>query len=782
MKQADLRELALKKVKITGNVIGKFGSFTIEQTYINNSKEVLEVGYTFPIVETATVIGFEIHVGDKVLKGVCKEKQEAKEEYTRNLVKGNSSYLMEQETDNIFKISVGKIDKNEEVTVIINYIDKFEIVDNTIQVLMPTLVTPRYKSEVTDKLTYAKVDYTIDFEINIDKKLKRKRISCPTHEINLIDDTKYEKVTVQNYDMSKDFKLEIELKKELASSAITSKAKDGKDVIYLSFMPEVTEDFSQVKKDFIFVVDTSGSMMGDKMEQTKKAVIECLKQLKDGDKFNIVDFDSSFRVMSLESLKYNDKNFKKAEEYVNKMNASGGTEIYNPVRFALDGDPHNKVVLLFTDGQVGNESQILEYISNNIQVARLFAFGIDTNVNSSFIKGMAKNGNGKAELILPSQKLDESILRQFKRIQMPMVEDIKIDYGASHLDDEIKEATNLFNYEFFNVLAVVDELKDDITLKGKIENKEYSWKIAKEDITKSNVDLEVLYAKEQIVRLDEYIVNTIDNDSKEQYKKMIIDIATKNNINSKYTSFITVYERDEKIHDVPKHQETTLSNGFLKGALNGFLGGIKMSQAKYADAGPVDGGAPMCDMDMASRSVPFTGRTKMRMAGMRMSGRVLDEGMMGAYNSEGSEDLEKLKELVKEYYKEFNKQDNKPVTTCLLYALINQLDINKSKELLEFINKHYEEIMDDSFTQFLLMKCMHRIMNHLNEVEVKKILGTNYSEKLTQQFTVVCDEEKLTLDEIKALVKKGALNKDNIDKAIWTISDEVILDEDLEEI
>ena len=66
--------------------------------------------------------------------------------------------------------------------------------------------------------------------------------------------------------------------------------------------------------------------------------------------------------------------------------------------------------------------------------------------------------------------------------------------------------------------------------------------------------------------------------------------------------------------------------------------------------------------------------------------------------------------------------------------------------------------------------------------KVKKILGTNYSEKLIQQFTVVCDEEKLTLDEIKALVKKGALNKDNIDKAIWTISDEVILDEDLEEI
>ncbi len=157
MKNVDLRELALKKVKITGNVIGKFGAFEIEQVYKNNTKDVLEVGYTFPIEETATVVGFEINVGDKVLKGKCKEKGEAKKEYQKNIVKGNSAYMMEQETDNIFKISVGKIDRDEEVTVKIQYIDKFEITDNTIQIIMPTLVTPKYKSNITNKLIYGNV-------------------------------------------------------------------------------------------------------------------------------------------------------------------------------------------------------------------------------------------------------------------------------------------------------------------------------------------------------------------------------------------------------------------------------------------------------------------------------------------------------------------------------------------------------------------------------------------------------------------------------------------------
>ena len=192
MEIVDLNNLALKKVKITGNVIGKFGSFEIEQIYKNNTKNVLEVGYTFPIVETATVVGFEINVGDKVLNGKCKEKEKAKKEYQSNIVKGNSAYLMEQETDNIFKISVGKVDKDEEVKIKIHYIDKFEIIDNTIQILIPTLVAPKYKSNITNKLEYGQVDYTVDFNINIDKTINRKSISCPSHEIKVIDEGKTE--------------------------------------------------------------------------------------------------------------------------------------------------------------------------------------------------------------------------------------------------------------------------------------------------------------------------------------------------------------------------------------------------------------------------------------------------------------------------------------------------------------------------------------------------------------------------------------------------------------
>ena len=358
MRNVDLRELALKKVKITGKVIGKFGTFEIEQMYKNNTKEVLEVGYTFPIVETATVVGFEIKVGDKILKGKCKEKGEAKREYQQNIVKGNSAYMMEQETGNIFKISVGKIDKDEEVTVKIQYIDKFEIIDNQIEILIPTLVTPRYKSNVTNKLIYGKTNYTVDFTINIDKTLNVENINCPSHKINIIDE---KNIKIENYDLSKDFKLDIKLKNELSSKAITSKTRDGKDMLYLSFMPEIDDVYEDSEKEYLFLIDISGSMMGVKLEETKRAVIECLKQLDEGDKFNIIAFDHQFEVMSAHALEYNEKNMQEAEKYINSLRASGGTEILNPIKFALYENTE-KVILLFTDGQVGNEKQIIEYI------------------------------------------------------------------------------------------------------------------------------------------------------------------------------------------------------------------------------------------------------------------------------------------------------------------------------------------------------------------------------------------------------------------------------------
>ena len=763
MKVVDLRELALKKVKITGNVIGKFGTFEIEQVYKNNTKDILEVGYTFPIVETATVVGFEINVGDKVLKGKCKEKGEAKKEYQRNIVKGNSAYMMEQETDNIFKISVGKIDRNEEVTVKIQYIDKFEIIDNTIQILMPTLVTPKYKSKITSKLTYGKVDYTIDFNIRIDKTINRKSISSPSHKINVIDENKTERVEVLNYDLSKDFKLNIELKNELSSNAITSKTRDGKDMIYLSFMPEILDSYEDSEKEYLFIIDVSGSMMGEKLKETKHAVIECLKQLDTGDKFNIIPFESDFEAMNIKSIEYNEENMEKAIKYINSLKPLGGTEILDPIKFALYERDTEKIILLFTDGQVGNEDEIIKFVEDNINRSRIFPFGIDTNVNSSFIKQLARVGNGKAELIQPREKIDDKIIRTFARIQTPLLEEIKIDYGNNILLNEIREEKCLFNYEFFNVFAEIEQLKDDIQLKGKILDKEYVWKINKDEINNTNVDLEVLFAKQEMDRLEDYMRNTWEDDKLENYKKMIIELSEKYNINSKYTSFITVYERKDKLVEIPRYQETKLSDKFAKGTImNKMLNvfGIGENDEEYEEY------EECYDMELPSFKSRSSG--DLNIPTFLRKKKVVDTKWEKIEIKKSNEEI--LEEKVNDYYKTFISQDEKSVLTFLLYALYYLRKGNtilNYNELLRFLGKHRDELLENELYLKLLCLCYKELDNNrfLDKKETLELMDDNFRKIAVTNLKISVEFKELSESEIQEIVDNDKVIE-NIDEVI----------------
>ena len=759
MRNVDLRELALKKVKITGNVIGKSGTFEIEQMYKNNTKEVLEVGYTFPIVETATVVGFEIKVGDKILKGKCKEKGEAKREYQQNIVKGNSAYMMEQETANIFKISVGKIDKDEEVTVKIQYIDKFEIIDNQIEILIPTLVTPKYKSNVTNKLIYGKTNYTVDFTINIDRTLNVENINCPSHKINIIDE---KNIKVENYDLSKDFKLDIKLKNELSSKAIISKTRDGKDMLYLSFMPEIDDVYEDSEKEYLFLIDISGSMMGVKLEETKRAVIECLKQLDEGDKFNIIAFDHEFEVMSAHAIEYNEKNMQEAERYINSLHAAGGTEILNPIKFALYENTE-KVILLFTDGQVGNEKQIIDFVKEHGKNSRIFPFGIDSNVNSYFIKQLAKAGNGKAELIQPNEKIDDKIIRTFARIQTPMVEDIQVDYGQNKL---------------------VEEIKDDIELKGKILGKEYTWKIAKEEITNTDVDLEVLFAKQEIERLEDYIKNTYDYEKIENYKKMIIDIAVKYNINSEYTSFITVYERENKLLDVPQYQETTLSNKFMFDAFEGidamdyeceesFLGSnqrvFKTSNLFGASA------------DTHSVKGSAKGSGALNIPSFMKRSRVISPKYEEAlrWDAKNHETTELLDEKINEYYKKFIKQEEKSILTYLLYALY---DFNKGAQkidyerLVQFLEAHKQEIRKSELYMQLICRYYEDMKIDFtdNREKLLNIIDEDYKKLILTNAKIKVYKSVITEKEVEQIIKENKISE-NIDNVIWYLYSKMVI-------
>lgn len=733
MRLVDLNELTLKKIKITGNVVGKFGMFEIEQVYKNELNDVLEVGYTFPIADSATVVGLEVYVKDKVLKGICKENEIAKTEYQKKLTDGDSAYMMEQKLNNVFRISIGKIDVDEEVRVKISYIDKFEIVDNTIKVFIPTLVIFKHKFNFENKVEYNKVSYTIDFNVIINKGLNIKSISSPSHNIKVISEENCERIEVLNHDVSRDFKLNIELKNELTSSALISKTRDGNQMIYLSFIPEIEDAYEDCEKEYEFIVDVSGSMRGKKTAETKKAVIECLKQLDIGDKFNIISFSKEFEAMNINSLEFNEENMRNAITYINNLKEYNGTEVLNPLKFALYEKNVDKTILLFTDGQVENEDEILNYINSNINNSKLFVFGIGSNINVSFINRLAKTGKGKAEFIQPNEKIEEKIIRTFARIQTPSLENLKVDYGETKVINEITEEKLLFNYEFYNMFAKIEKLNDDIQIRGKVLGKDYVWKIRKEEIEKSNIDLEILFAKQQIDELDEDIRNSCNVKKIEEYKNKIVKLSEKYNINSKYTSFITVYDRNDKLNENAKYQETSLSWEFLKDLPERISG-----MEQYYDSTESN------NLHTRSRRLPMF------------------ENVPDYMRKEGIEKI--LDRKIDEYFNIFVNKNEKSILTYILYVLYYAKIENKCIDL-DFLNNVKDIILSNE--KYMKLLCLvYRNLNEFDQNKILNLLSEDYKKVAITGLKVNIDITVLHLDEVVDIVEKNSI-EDNIDMLLW---------------
>ncbi|MDR2026784.1 MAG: VWA domain-containing protein, partial [Prevotellaceae bacterium] len=525
--QTDFEKMSLRKIDITGCVLGKFSMFNIQQEYTNNTGAVLEVTYTFPLSASATVTGFTATVGEKVIKGKVKEREEAKKEYQQAILRGDSAYMMTNSESNIFRMNIGKIAAGEVVKVKIDYIDSFETVDNRIRIHIPTLVPPRYGSDVTDKLNYSKgeIEYSGNVTVGFDRELKIEDIESKTHSIKIDNST----VTARNIKLDRDFVLDILLAEQSFSKGYYSELPNGNKAVYLSFFPDIKIEKQRTPGTYVFVMDTSGSMSGFKLEQTKEAVLRCLQQLKEGDRFNIIEFNSSYSFFAKDPVEYSADNYSKGKKFILSLNARGGTELFAALREAIKCSGDKKTVFLFTDGDVGNESEIAGYVRQNIGRNSVFVFGIDSSVNKKGLQEIAEAGRGKAEFIVRDEMIRDTVTRQFARVQSVDLFDIALNPKTNKVRDRIEKSRVLFNREFYDVLIETDSITDDFELVCKTGDETYSFVIPRNTLEHPDLPLDKIYASEQIRRAEKYIGIREEN---EGYRKRIVEIAVEYQIDS----------------------------------------------------------------------------------------------------------------------------------------------------------------------------------------------------------------------------------------------------------
>ncbi len=572
--------IPLEEVQIKATVNGLFMETVMTQYYKNTTGRDLEVVYVFPIPDTAAVSGFKAVIGDREVKGIVKEKEKALEEYSKAVLDGDSAYLLEEHRPNILQVSVGRILQDEEVELVLAYIDTLNCQDKEVRLSIPTVVAPRYipgspsgtrqGTGIADPTNIVPdadfitppvgdAPYRVSFVVDIIPGDKVSGFESPSHDITVLpvgDDRYQVHLADESSLMDRDFVLSYRYESDRPAGGLAYTDDKGRGYVSLMFIPELEPSGEPEGRDFIFILDISGSMDGEKLEQAKSALNICLRNLTHKDTFNMIAFESGYMVFSKVSLPFNDESLERASRWIKGLRSMGGTEIFEPLKYALENAHRDgSTILLFTDGQVGNENQIIKHVSSHLGKSSIYTFGIDTSVNSYFINKLAEAGRGLAEFIYPGERIDDKVLRQFSRILSPAVHNVRLNWQGGGISDAVPAAIDrVFDLEPVTVLARLNGAIDkDILLTADFKSGEETLTVIRpEDIRQGSGFLGKVWALKKLKQLEGYLAANGNNRRKSAIEKEIIDLSVKSGLLSPLTAYVAVYERENKASGLPE--------------------------------------------------------------------------------------------------------------------------------------------------------------------------------------------------------------------------------------
>ncbi|CAF3076197.1 unnamed protein product [Rotaria sp. Silwood2] len=454
--------VALKSVAIVSKIRSFGADVSITQLFRNDENQPIEAVYCFPIEENAAIYSFVAKIDDREIRAQLKEKIEAQQEYTQALQQGHGAYLMEQDekSQDIFIINVGALLPGKECQIQIMYVTELDLVSqNKIRFVVPTTIAPRYNPSVggisspagTQAKYVQSAPYAIDFECQIDKLHGEiTSVSSSSHPIAIkFDDNKYEITFGQkNTFMDRDIILDIELSTRTNTILAIENNDEHQWALMASFTPtnedcrkafNTSKNIDDVNNEFIFIVDCSGSMQDEnKIGLARQAMVLFLKSLPVNCHFNIIRFGSDYRTLfNNVTEKYNEQNAKQAEQLISQMSADlGGTELLRPLQWLQNQAPaagHSRQILLLTDGEISNVTQVMDLCRSMSTSSRIFSFGLGHSPSRSLIKGLARSTNGRFTFIPPGTSVDIHVAEQLQKALEPCITNVKIKWNIPSL-------------------------------------------------------------------------------------------------------------------------------------------------------------------------------------------------------------------------------------------------------------------------------------------------------------------------------------------------------------
>ena len=443
-------------------ISGMIARVSVRQEFRNEGSEWTEGTYVFPLPDKAAVDRMRLHIGERFIEGEIREKEQANKEYEQARRAGKKTSLVQQQRANLFTTKVANVAPGELVVVEIEYLEDLRYEDGRFSIRFPMTLTPRYvsgaplpdrqgngwapdtdrvpdASTITPPQLTASKNHRIALRVDINAGLPLEIIASRYHPVTYTEKGGHYIVELSDKQTQLDHDFELVWKPvpsaEPRALAFTETV-DGQPYHLLMVMPPDQDKAPplHMPRETIFIVDTSGSMHGVSMSQAKRALHLALQALKPGDLFNVIEFDSYTRALYPYSRPADSTNVATALNFVQGLQADGGTEMRPALKLALNSPEHEthlRQVVFITDGSVGYEDEMFSMIEQQLGRARLFTVGIGSAPNSLFMRKAAEAGRGSFTFISAQHEVSEKMDALFRKLESPQVTDIEVAWPSS---------------------------------------------------------------------------------------------------------------------------------------------------------------------------------------------------------------------------------------------------------------------------------------------------------------------------------------------------------------
>jgi Ca-activated chloride channel homolog len=555
--------LPLKDTRVEIAVSGVIADVQVVQTYRNEGSRPIHASYVFPASTRAAVYAMRMRIGDQVVVARIKEREAAKKEFETAKQEGKSASLLEQQRPNVFSMSLANVMPGEQIEVELRYTELLVPTDGVYEVVYPTVVGPRYSSQPESSAPkedrWVKSPYTRQGEkpgstLHLSARMSAgvpiSELSCASHQISpQWESPTVARVTLDEADAfqgNRDFVLRYRLAgDQIASGLLLYQGEHENFFLYMAQPPRRVTGEDIPAREYIFVVDVSGSMNGFPLNTSKQLLKDLIGQLRPTDLFNVVLFAGDSAVLSPQSLPATQENVSAAIHLLEGQRGGGGTELLAAVKRAMELPREANIsrsVVLVTDGFISGEQGVFDYVRENLNRCNVFSFGIGSSVNRYLIEGVAKAGMGEPFIVTQESEAAAVAARFREYIQSPLLTEIEVrpvgfdtyDVHPLSLPDLLAQRPVILFGKWRGPVAGSFELR------GRTGHGEYSSSldVAGVQPDEAHRALRYLWARSRIAELSDYGSSNVPAEG----AKEITALGLKYNLLTRYTSFIAVRE------------------------------------------------------------------------------------------------------------------------------------------------------------------------------------------------------------------------------------------------